>query len=86
MKWCNAIGGNVRHQQVAASVRQAASRCGRGLFVVATDAAQQTEDVEGHDQDNHAEHCHTADPPASHTNTQTLIIITCGSLQLFNLI
>lgn len=61
--------GNVRHQQVAAGVWQTASCCRRSLLVIATDAAQQTEDVEGQDQDNHAENCHTADPPVARTHT-----------------
>lgn len=64
--------GNIRHQQVAPGVWQATSGCRRGLLVVTAGAAQQSEHVEGQDEDDHAEHPHTTDPPA-HTHTHTFI-------------
>ena len=66
--------GNIRHEQVAAGVRQAASCRRRSLLVVAAGAAQQAEGVEGQDQDDHTEHCHTADPPAAQTHTLTVVV------------
>lgn len=64
--------GNLRHEQVSSSVWQAATGCGCGLLVVTTAATQQTQDVEGQDQDDHAERCHTADPPAERAHKKAI--------------
>lgn len=73
--WESSGEDDVRHEHRSARVGDAASCGGRGVFVVSQGAAEQTQVVEGQDEDDHTAQGDTADPPERDRDTVTDVIL-----------